>query len=281
MIERIQQTAEFLKARIPESPLVGIITGTGLSAVTEHIAVRDRFPYEEIPHFPVSTVEGHKGNLLSGTMRDKPVLALEGRFHLYEGYRPQEITFPVRVMAQLGVRYLLIASATGGLNPRFETGDLMLVADHINLTGCNALNGPNLDPFGPRFPDMTEVYDSAMRRIAKEAAMAEGIWIHEGVYAGVAGPSLETPAETRFLRAAGADAVGMSTVQEAIVAAHCGLRLMATVVITNMNLPDCMEKASMEKILETAQLGGQKIDLLWGRLVSGLDESTRVSNPLP
>jgi len=200
---------------------------------------------------------------LSGT----PLLAMEGRFHLYEGYTPQTVSFPVRVMARLGATHLFISSAAGGLNPLFRPGDLMLVTDHINLTGRNPLIGPNLDAMGPRFPDMSRVYDPELIDLAGAQALSQGIRLEQGVYVGITGPSMETPAETRFLRMIGADAVGMSTVTEAIVGAHCGLRILAIVAITNVNLPDCMEETSLEEVLENAGKAGPALADLWERIV--------------
>jgi len=247
-----------------------MITGTGLGSITQQMAVDFRLPYEKIPHFPVSTIEGHEGTLVVGNLGGRPIVAMEGRFHIYEGYTPKEITFPVRVMAMLGVKYLLITSAAGGLNPQFETGDLMIVTDHINLTGDNPLTGPNLDSFGPRFPDMTRVYDTDLIRLVREKSLESGILIRQGVYAGLVGPSLETPAETRFLRITGADAVGMSTVLEAIVAAHCGLKIVAIAVITNVNLPDCMKQTSIEEIIATAMQAGSHLSVLWESIITDL-----------
>ena len=270
MLDKIKQTKEFLAARMTDPPLIGMITGTGLGSLTERMTVEFRLPYEEIPNFPRSTVEGHKGSLVVGEMAGKPMIALDGRFHIYEGYTPKEVTFPVRVMAMLGIKYLMESSAAGGLNPHFESGDLMLVTDHINLTGNNPLTGQNLDIFGPRFPDMTRVYDPDLIALARECALESGTLIRQGIYAGVLGPSLETPAETRFLRMIGADAVGMSTVQEAIAGVHCGLNILAIVVITNVNLPDCMKETSIEDVIAAAQQAGPRLATLWERIIGSL-----------
>ena len=247
-----------------------MITGTGLESLTQKMTVDTRIPYKEIPNFPHSTTEGHKGTLAIGQLSGKPLIALEGRFHIYEGYTPREITFPVRVAAALGVKYLLISSAAGGLNPRFEPGRLMAVTDHINLTGTNPLIGPNLDTFGPRFPDMAQVYDPGLIALAREKALESGFALNQGIYVGVVGPSLETPAETRFLRDIGADAVGMSTVSEAIVGVHCNLKIMAIVVITNVNLPDSMKKISAEDVISTAQRAGPTLAFLWEKIIRDL-----------
>jgi len=270
MIETIKQTADFLASKMAESPKIGLITGTGLGSVTERMTIDFRLPYDKIPNFPQSTVEGHKGMLVAGKLAGKPIIALEGRFHIYEGYSPKEITFPMRVMSMMGVKNLLISSAAGGLNPQFETGDLMIVTDHINLTGTNPLIGPNLEAFGVRFPDMTQVYKPDLIKLVREKALESGILIRQGVYVGLVGPSLETPAETRFLKMIGADAVGMSTVSEAIVAVHCGMDIMAIVAITNMNLPDCMEKTSIDDVIAAAQKAGSKLACLWEGIVEDL-----------
>jgi purine-nucleoside phosphorylase len=270
MMEKIEETVNFLKARGMERPLIGMIAGTGLGGLTERMAVDCRIAYEEIPNFPQSTLEGHKGRLVFGKLSEKPMIAMEGRFHAYEGYSMEEITFSVRVMARLGIRHLLISSAAGGLNPHFETGDLMIITDHINLTGANPLIGQNLDDFGPRFPDMTRVYPPDLIALACAKALEAGLLIRQGVYVGVLGPSLETRAETRFLRMIGADAVGMSTVAESIVAVHCGLSIIAIVVITNVNLPDCMEKTSIEEVISNAERAGSKLSALWEAIVGSL-----------
>ena len=270
MIDEIRQTADFLSSHIKEIPDIGLITGTGLGLLTDQISVDLRLPYEDIPNFPRSTIEGHQGQLVSGSLAGKNIIAMEGRFHLYEGYTPKDINFPVRVFSKLGINNLFISSAAGGLNPQFERGDLMLVTDHINLTGTNPLMGPNLDVFGPRFPDMSTAYDPDLIALGKKLAVELRIPLKQGVYVGLAGPSLETPAETRFLKMIGADAVGMSTVLEVITAAHCNLKIMAIVVITNMNLPDCMEKTSIEDVIATAQNSGTTLSRLWKNIIKNL-----------
>lgn len=270
MLEKIQSTADFLASRIKVIPQIGMITGTGLGNMTEEMEIDFRLPYEEIPNFPRSTTTGHKGTLVSGNLAGRSILAMEGRFHIYEGYTLQEITFPIRVMSKLGINYLFISSAAGGLNPQFERGDLMVVTDHINLTGRNPLIGPNMDEFGPRFPDMSQVYDRDLMMLARKNALEEEISLRQGVYVGLIGPSLETPAETRFLRMIGADAVGMSTVSEVVVGVHCGLRIMVIVAITNINLPDCMEETSIEEVIETANKAGSTLAVLWKRIIRDL-----------
>jgi purine-nucleoside phosphorylase len=270
MFDEIQVASEFLSSRVDRAPEIGMITGTGLGDLTGKMDVDFRVPYGEIPHFPVSTIEGHKGTLVFGTLADRPVLAMEGRFHLYEGYTPQQITLPIRIMKKLGVRYLFISSAAGGLNPLFTPGDLMVVTDHLNLTGQNPLIGPNLDPFGPRFPDMSRAYDPDLISLAEARALKNAIPLRKGVYVGITGPSLETPAETRFLKMIGAEAVGMSTVSEVIAGVHCGLKILVIVVITNVNLPDCMKETSVEEVIATATGASPSLTDLWTGIISDL-----------
>jgi purine-nucleoside phosphorylase len=272
MSGRINEAAAFVRERIKRKPLIGMITGTGLADLTDTMERDANIPYAEIPHFPESTVAGHAGILVSGTIAQKPVLAMQGRFHIYEGYPVNEITFPVRVMATLGVKYLLISSAAGGLDPRFRAGELMLVTDHINLTGHNPLIGRNLEEARLRFPDMTSAYDKALLALARKKAIQEGIRLHHGVYVGITGPSLETPAETRFLRLAGADAVGMSTVNEVIEAVHAGLRVLAIVVITNVNIPDHMAPISIEEVITNARRACPPLSKLIRAIVEDLEE---------
>jgi purine-nucleoside phosphorylase len=268
MLQKINEAVGFLKSKMKLAPKVSLITGTGLGEVIGNMQMELRLSYEEIPHFPRATVAGHRGALALGHWNDTPAMVMEGRFHLYEGYSPQEVIFPVRVMAQLGVKTLVVASAAGGLNPLFQTGDIMMVTDHINLTGKNPLSGPNLDEFGPRFPDMSRVYDRDLASIAREEALKSGLLLREGVYVGILGPSLETPAETRFLRMIGADAVGMSTVHEVIAAVHCGLRTMVFVAITNVNLPERMPTTTLEEVIANAHKAGPKLSLLLPKILS-------------
>ena len=270
MIEDIKTAQDFLagKSRVP--PKIGMITGTGLGGLTQGITAQSRIPFAEIPHFPRSTVEGHGGTLVMGQLAGHSIMALEGRFHIYEGYTPNQVVFPVRVMAMLGVEYLLISSAAGGLNPDFRAGDLMVVTGHINLTGTNPLIGPNLGTLGPRFPDMSRAYGADLISVARQRAADLRIPLRQGVYAGIMGPSLETPAETRFLRLIGADAVGMSTVLESIAGVHCGLKILAIMVITNLNLPDHMKQISVEEVIATAQRSSHSLSTLWERIIGGL-----------
>ena len=272
MMEKIREAVDYLMEKTPFPPRIGLITGTGLGDLTKNVEVHVRIPYQEIPHFPVSTIMGHKGTLAIGRLGKEAVMAMEGRFHLYEGYSPEEVTFPVRVMARIGAEFLIISSAAGGLNPLFEPADVMVVTDHINLTGRNPLIGPNLDSFGPRFPDMSRVYDPSLIGLATQKALELGIPLRQGVYVGILGPSLETPAETRFLRMAGADAVGMSTVLEVIAAVHSGLRVLAIVAITNVNVPDRMKAISLEEVIATAAKAGAKLAPLLEGVISSLEQ---------
>jgi purine-nucleoside phosphorylase len=246
------ETARVLRARIPALPRVGILAGTGLGGLGEGLRIEAAFPYADIPHFPVSTVQSHAGRLLFGDMAGTPVAVMQGRFHLYEGYSPAEVTFPIRVMQELGVDRLLVTNAAGGLRPGFRPGDMMVIADHINLTGENPLVGENVEGWGPRFPDMTRAYDRQLIRETLAAAAGLGLSVHTGVYAGLKGPSMETPAETRYLRIIGADAVGFSTVQEVLAAVHAGMSVLGISIITNVNDPDHPEPAALEDIIATA-----------------------------
>jgi len=268
---QITEAANFLRERIKKEPLIGMIIGTGLAQVTDTMDIDQNIPYEQIPHFPKSTVAGHAGILLSGTIAEKPILAMQGRFHIYEGYTIYEITFPVRVMANLRVKYLLISSAAGGLNPHFKPGELMLVTDHINLTGNNPLIGRNLEQSGSTFIDMTSAYDKHLIALAREKALEKGIHLNQGVYVGITGPSLETPAETRFLRTIGSDAVGMSTVNEVIEAVHSGLKVLTIVAITNTNLPDCMKAASIEEVIANARKASPALTRLLTGIIKDLE----------
>ena len=272
MEDHIREAAEFVKAGIGGKIEVCMITGTGLGSLTGPMDVRERIAYEDIPHFPRATIEGHRGTLAAGTIGGRNVCALEGRFHLYEGNSPDRVVFPIRVMSLLGARYLLISSAAGGLDPLFAPGDLMAVTDHINMTGGNPLVGANLDFFGPRFPDMSRVYDPDLLQLASDTALGMRIRLQKGVYIGVLGPSLETPAETRFLKMIGADAVGMSTVHESIAGVHCGLRILAIVVITNVNLPDCMEATSLDAVIANAGKASKSLSMLWEKIIERLPQ---------
>ncbi|MBI4495785.1 MAG: purine-nucleoside phosphorylase [Deltaproteobacteria bacterium] len=258
-LRQIEESSDFLRRRISEEPSVGLILGTGLGRLVDKIPVSHSLAYGEIPHFPPSTVEGHLGRLLFGRWGGQNLMVMQGRIHFYEGYSLARIVFPVRLMKKLGIKVLIISNAAGGLNPFFTPADVMIISDHINLTGQNPLIGPNLEAFGPRFPDMTAVYDRELIDLAEQVALEERIIIRKGVYVGVTGPSMETPAETRFLRLLGADAVGMSTIPEVIGAVHCGLRVLGLSAISNINRPDCMKPAPLPEILANASLAGQKM----------------------
>ncbi len=250
--EAIAAAADAVRARWPHLPDVAIILGTGLGALGREIAGEATIPYEEIPGFPLSTVESHAGRLLCGTLGGKRVVAMQGRFHRYEGYSLQQVTFPVRVLRALGAETLVVSNACGGMHPLWAPGDLMLIADHINLLGDNPLIGPNDDALGPRFPDMSAPYDATLRAHARAVAAAQGLPLREGVYVAVAGPNLETRAEYRMLRALGADVVGMSTVPEVIVAVHGGMRVLGLSIITDRCLPDALEPATLDQIVAVA-----------------------------
>lgn len=252
LYQSIQDAASFLRRAIGSQPEAAIILGTGLGGITDHISVTDRIPYNQVPHFPESTVQGHKGDLVFGTMAGRSVVVMQGRFHYYEGHTLQEATLPVRIMRELGARFLFVNSAAGGLNPHFEPGDVMIVTDHINLLGDNPLRGVTDERLGDRFPDMSRPYDEELLQKAQQAAQELKEPVKLGIYAAVAGPSLETRAETRMLRMLGADAVGMSTVPEVIVGCQVGFRTLALAAITNVNLPDAMEPVSIDKVISTA-----------------------------
>ncbi|GBF72698.1 purine-nucleoside phosphorylase [Paenibacillus sp. 598K] len=230
----IQEAAEYIRAKTADRPEIGLILGSGLGVLGDHMTDVTVIPYHDIPHFPISTVEGHAGELLIGTLAGRKVVLMRGRFHMYEGYGPELTAFPVRVMKALGAGALIVTNAAGGIDTGFGTGDLMLITDHINLTGRNPLIGPNDDELGARFPDMSEAYSKRLRQIATEQAAAQGFELRSGVYAGLLGPSYETPAEIRMLRTLGADAVGMSTVAEVIAARHSGLEVLGISCISNM-----------------------------------------------
>lgn len=248
----VRSAAAAIRAASAFRPELGIVLGTGLGALAAEIEVEASIPYEEIQGFPRSTVESHAGRLILGRLEGADVVAMEGRFHRYEGYSMQQVTLPIRVMKELGADALIVSNACGGMNPLWTDGDLVLISDHINMMGDNPLIGPNLEQ-GPRFPDMSEAYDAELRAIAREEAMRLGITLREGVYVAVAGPCLETVAEYRMLRGIGADTVGMSTVPEVIVARHVGLRVLGLSIISDMALPDALEPVDVSKIIATAQ----------------------------
>jgi len=258
-VERVKKAAEFIKSKITETPEVCIVLGSGLHGIAEIVENPIRIPYKEIPEFPVSTAPGHKGELIFGKISGKYVALMNGRFHYYEGYHMRDVTFGVRVMQELGVKYLFLTNAAGGLNPDFEVGRPMIISDHINMMGDNPLIGPNVEEWGPRFPDMSNAYDKELRTIAKKVAEELNIPVYEGVYVAVAGPNFETPAELRMLRWMGADAVGMSTVPEVIAAAHRGTKVLAISAITDRAVPDDLKPLTAEEVLEVAHRTGKLI----------------------
>ena len=252
-LAKVKESVAFLESETKLRPHIAVVLGTGLGGLADKIKAAAVISYKNIPNFPISTVVSHEGRLIFGSLGGKSVVAMQGRFHFYEGYEAKEITFPIRVMAAMGIKTLLISNAAGGLNLSFQAGDLMLISDHINLTGQNPLRGDNVDEWGPRFPDMTAPYNRGLINLARKAAKDLGIKIHKGVYVGVPGPSMETAAETRSLRIIGADAVGMSTIPEVIVAVHAGLRVLGLSVITNVNDPDNYQPAPLEQVIATAK----------------------------
>jgi purine-nucleoside phosphorylase len=271
----VEEAAAVVRLAIPAQPVVGLILGSGLSGLADEVENPTILSVEDVPHWPRSTVPGHHGRIIVGTLEGKEVIVLQGRVHFYEGYTMQQITLPVRVMAALGIHDLILTNAAGGMNPSFAPGDLMLISNHINMPGMagfNPLRGPNDDLAGTRFPDMTEPYDLELRNLAKQVAATEGFGLQEGVYAFVAGPSYETPAELRFLRAVGGDAVGMSTVPSVIVARHAGVRVLGISTITNMAIPEPEPgtQLSHAEVLETGRLVIPRLTALVRGVVSGL-----------
>ena len=259
---KVFQATSFVRSKIGQDPHVGLLMGTGLGQSVSNMNKATSIDYREIPNFPISTAPTHRGALLFGNMQGRAVLAMQGRFHYYEGYSMRDISLPVRVMQLLGIKTLIVSNASGGINPLLNTGDIMVIADHINLTGGNPLIGPNVDDWGPRFPDMTQVYDSRLMALAEETALQEGIRVQRGVYAGLPGPSLETRAEIRFLRTIGADAVGLSTIPEVIAAAHGGMDILGLSVITNMNLPDDPQPCRVDDIIATAEGAAPRVQAI-------------------
>jgi purine-nucleoside phosphorylase len=266
----IDETLRFLRTRTAMQPGLGIILGTGLGGLVKEIEPETIVDYGEIPHFPISTVESHHGKLIFGTLGNKHVVAMQGRFHFYEGYTMQQVTFPVRVMKFLGVHTLLISNAAGGMNPQFSRGSIMIITDHINLLGDNPLIGPNDDSLGPRFPDMSEPYSRELINLAEQVALDRKITTERGVFVAVPGPNLETRAEYRFLRFIGADAVGMSTVPENIVANHMGLRVLGISIITDECFPDSLQPAKVEDIIAVANAAEPKLTAIMKGVVERL-----------
>jgi purine-nucleoside phosphorylase len=271
MLKKIYEAYEFIQNEIGDvTPEIGIVLGTGLGALVSEIKIEKEISYEKIPYFPVSTVESHAGKLIFGTLANKKILVMQGRFHYYEGYSMQEITFPIRIMHLLKIHTLLISNACGGMNPLYQKGDIMAIHDHINLLGDNPLIGKNLDEFGPRFPDMSEPYDKNLLKLVDRIAIENKFKIQHGVYVAVSGPSLETKAEYRFLRGIGADVVGMSTIPEVIVARHQGMKVLALSVITDECFPDSLTEVSVEEIIDTAKKTEPKLTLLMKSVIENI-----------
>nr|MBQ5604784.1 purine-nucleoside phosphorylase [Bacteroidales bacterium] len=270
MYERIQQSSEFLKNLRSSLPDVGIILGSGLGDLANQIEQAQVIPYSEIPNFPVSTVAGHKGNLVFGVLGGKQVVVMQGRFHYYEGYGMKEVTFPVRVMKALGVKTLILSNAAGGVNPDFSVGDIMLIKDHVNLFPENPLRGPNDERLGTRFPDMSEAYSKRLRNLAKDIARRDGLLLREGAYLGWQGPSFETPTEYGLVRLLGCDACGMSTVPEVIVARHAQMEVFALSVITNCAIGQDIAEVSHEEVQVAAKLAQQNMTHLVTELIKSL-----------
>jgi len=267
LISAINETLDVIRKKTRDDYPVGIILGTGLGGLVKEIKIEQEIDYSSLPHFPLSTVESHKGKLIFGTIGKKKVVAMQGRFHYYEGYTMQQITYPVRVMKYLGVKTLLVSNACGGMNPVYRRGDVMLMDDHINLLGDNPLIGKNEEELGPRFPDMSEAYDRELIKIAEEVALENKIRVQKGVYVAVSGPNLETRAEYRFLRAIGADVVGMSTIPENIVANHMGMRVLGISIVTDECFPDSLKPVNVEEIIAAAMAAEPKMTLIMKEVI--------------
>ncbi len=270
MLEQIKTTAKYIQNKISDSPEVGIILGTGLGGLVNEINIKHSINYEDIPNFPVSTVEGHSGKLIFGELGGKNIVAMQGRFHYYEGYTLQQVTFPVRVMKLLGIKQLFVSNAAGGTNANFEIGDLMIINDHINFFPNNPLIGKNMAELGPRFPDMSDVYDKAIIAKAKNIAAKNNIKVHEGVYFGLSGPTFETPAEYKFIRIVGGDAVGMSTVPEIIVARHMGIPCFAMSIITDLGVEGRIVKVTHQDVIDAAAKAEIRMTLIMKELIREL-----------
>ncbi|MFH2095074.1 MAG: purine-nucleoside phosphorylase [Bacteroidota bacterium] len=270
--EKAKETVGFIREHIKKLPLIGILSGTGLGNSLQSINIDSSFDYRDIPNFPVSTVESHMGKLLFGNFENQEIMAMQGRFHLYEGYSPSEVTFPIRIMQELGVKILILSNAAGGLNPLFSPGDIMLITDQINLTGHNPLTGPNEDAWGVRFPDMAAAYDKKLIKSADNAGKEESIILQKGVYAGLMGPSLETPAEIRFLKTIGADAVGFSTVQETIAGIHAGMKILGLSTITNIHNPLNPSPSNIDEIIAVANNAAPKIEAIMRKVIRNIHE---------
>ncbi len=271
MINKIQETADYIKSKVAGIPSTAIILGTGLGALVDHITDKKFIPYKEIPNFPVSTVEGHSGNLIFGKLGSKPVMAMQGRFHYYEGYDMKQVTFPVRVMKALGVETLFVSNAAGGMNKEFRVGDIMIITDHINLFPENPLRGKNDNNLGPRFPAMTEAYSRKLIALADQVAAEKKIRVTHGVYVGVTGPTFETPAEYEAYRIMGGDAVGMSTVPEVIVANHAGMKVFGVSVITDLGGKDVTDVPTHEEVQKAAEAAQPKMMEIMREIITRAD----------
>ena len=267
MLQKIQETAEFLRGKMTTTPETAIILGTGLGSLVNEITDKYEIEYKDIPNFPLSTVEGHSGKLIFGKLGNKEIMAMQGRFHFYEGYSMKEVTFPVRVMRELGIKTLFVSNAAGGMNPDFIIGDLMIINDHINFFPEHPLRGTNI-PYGDRFPDMSAAYDKSLIAMAKEIAAEKGIRVVEGVYLGTQGPTFETPAEYRMFHRMGGDAVGMSTVPEVIVARHCGIRVFGISVITDLGVEGIVVECSHEEVQKAADEAQPKMTTIFREIVN-------------
>ncbi len=267
---KVNETLKVIREKTKEDYPIGIILGTGLGGLVKDIDVKHEIDYAELPHFPLSTVESHHGKLIFGSINGKNVVAMQGRFHFYEGYTMQQITYPVRVMKFLGVQTLLVSNACGGMNPQYRRGDIMLMSDHINLLGDNPLIGKNEDELGPRFPDMSEAYNLELIKLAEEVALENKIKVQKGVYIAVPGPNLETKAEYRFLRATGADVVGMSTIPENIVANHMEMKVLGISIITDECFPDSLKPVNVEEIIAAAMKAEPKMTLIMKEVIKRL-----------
>jgi len=268
LIPQIQETVDFIRTRYDKTPEIGVVLGSGLGNFSSEIEVEAEIPYASIPHFPVSTVKGHKGKLIFGKMEGRRIVAMAGRFHYYEGYSTAEVVFPIRVMKFLGISLLMISNAAGGVNPSYRVGDLMIIRDHISFATPNPLIGPNVDDLGPRFPDMSEPYRKDIIRMAREVAREKDIPVHEGVYFAVTGPTFETRAEYLMIHHMGGDAVGMSTVQECIIANHMGLPVFAMSVITDMGIREEENTITHEEVLEAAAKAEPKLTAIFRGVIS-------------
>lgn len=268
--EWFTETADYIKARFPDVPKTAIVLGSGLGILANELENKIEIDYKDIPHFPISTVKGHAGKLIYGMLNYIPVLVMSGRFHYYEGYDINQVTFPIRTFAKLGIENIVLTNAAGGVNLNYSPGDLMIIRDHLNFSGVSPLRGKNLDDFGPRFPDMSNVYDNEILSVVEQACGELGIHLNQGVYAYLQGPNYETPSEIKALRILGADAVGMSTVPEAIVAKHCGLKVVAISCITNMAAGILPQPLSHEEVKETAELASRKFVSLIRLLIIAL-----------